>query len=73
MHKCDYHIVWTAKYRFRVLLGEVKELVEPDIKILCERKGSEIVGTLICLDCTHPEGYAPIFLQKPPALQVVVY
>lgn len=34
--KCDYHIVWTPKYRFRVLSGLVKDLVEPDIRLLSD-------------------------------------
>ena len=42
VYKCDYHIVWTPKYRYRVLFGEVKSLVEKDMRILCEWKGVEI-------------------------------
>ncbi|MEB2778655.1 IS200/IS605 family transposase, partial [Algoriphagus sp. D3-2-R+10] len=29
--KCDYHIVWVPKYRFRILKGAIKELVDQDI------------------------------------------
>jgi putative transposase len=29
---CEYHIVWTPKYRFRVLQGKVKEEVELSIR-----------------------------------------
>ena len=25
VYKCDYHIVWTPKYRYRVLFGEINE------------------------------------------------
>ena len=53
VYKCDYHIVWTAKYRFRVLFGEVKELVEQDIKMLCEWKGSEISAMNVQLNHVH--------------------
>jgi putative transposase len=34
--KCDYHIVWTPKYRYRVLKELVKDLVIHDIRLLCD-------------------------------------
>ena len=34
--RCDYHIVWTPNYRFRVLSGLVKALVEHDIRLLSD-------------------------------------
>ena len=40
--KCDYHIVFVSKYRFRVMTGVVKELREQDIKLLYEWKSYEI-------------------------------
>ena len=42
VYKCDYHIVWVPKYRFRVLTGQIKALIESDIRMLCEWKGCEI-------------------------------
>lgn len=42
VYKCDYHIVWVPKYRFRVLKGAVKELVEHDIRMLCQWKSCEV-------------------------------
>ncbi len=41
--KCDYHIVWTPKYRFRILSGLVKKLVDHDIKMLCDRKNCQVI------------------------------
>ena len=41
--KCDYHIVWTPKYRFRVLTGLVKDLVDHDIRMLAEWKSCEVI------------------------------
>src|ERR1019366_1492775 len=46
VYKCDYHIVWTPKYRFRVLFGELRSLVENDIRMLCEWKGVEVIELL---------------------------
>jgi len=53
VYKCDYHIVWTPKYRFRVLFGEVKSLVERDIRMLCEWKGSEVLELNVQIDHVH--------------------
>ena len=53
VYKCDYHLVWTPKYRFRVLFGEVKVLVENDLRMLCEWKGVEIIEMNVQLDHVH--------------------
>jgi len=53
VYKCDYHIVWTPKYRFRVLFGEVKGLVDHDMRMLCEWKGVEILEMNIQRDHIH--------------------
>lgn len=36
VYKCDYHIVFVPKYRFRILTGVIKTLLEHDIKMLSE-------------------------------------
>ena len=36
VYRCDYHIVFVPKYRFRILTGAVGELVERDIRVLSE-------------------------------------
>ena len=66
VYKCDYHIVWTPKYRFRVLFGEVKQLVEQDIKMLCEWKGSEVIELNIQVDHVH------LVVSIPPKVSVSV-
>ena len=53
VYKCDYHIVWTPKYRYRVLFGEVKSLVEKDMRTLCEWKGVEIQELNVQVDHIH--------------------
>lgn len=52
--ECDYHVVWTPKYRFRVLTGLVKDLVEHDIRMLCEWKGCEVIELNVQADHVHP-------------------
>ena len=64
VYKCDYHIVWTPKYRFRVLFGEVKILMENDICMLCEWKGVEVVELNIQIDHVH------IVCSIPPKVSV---
>ena len=53
VYKCDYHIVWTPKYRYRVLFGEVKSLVEKDLRMLWEWKGVEIIEMNVQVDHIH--------------------
>ena len=36
------HIVWTPKYRYRVLSGQVAEFLRNNIRSLCEWKQVEI-------------------------------
>jgi putative transposase len=43
VYKCDYHVVWTPEYRYKLLFGELKELLNHDIRMLCEWKGCEVV------------------------------
>ena len=64
--KCDYHIVWTPKYRFRILSGIVKEQVENDIKMLCEWKGCEVIELNVQLEHIH------LVVSIPPKVSVSV-
>ena len=66
VYKCDYHIVWTPKYRFRVLFGEVKSLVENDIRMLCEWKGVDILEMNVQIDHIH------LVCSIPPKVSVLV-
>jgi len=53
VYKCEYHIVWVPKYRFRILTGEIKKLVEEDIKMLCEWKRCEVQEMSVQSDHIH--------------------
>ena len=52
-YKCDYHIVWVPKYRLRILKGVIKELVEQDIRMLCQWKGCVVEELNIQEDHIH--------------------
>ena len=62
--KCDYHIVWVPKYRFRVMTGVVKELIEQDIKLLCEWKACEIEEMNVQQDHVH------LIVSIPPRISI---
>ena len=66
VYKCDYHIVWVPKYRFRILKGQVKTLIEEDIRILCEWKGCEIEEMSVQIDHIH------LVVSIPPKVSVSV-
>ncbi len=53
IYKCDYHIVWVPKYRFRVLKGQIKTLLEEDIRMLCEWKGCDVQELSVQEDHVH--------------------
>ena len=65
--KCDYHIVWTPKYRFRVLSGIIKDLVDHDIRMLTEWKGCEVIELNVQLDHIH------LVVSIPPKVSVSEY
>lgn len=48
-----YHIVWTPKYRYRVLTGQVADLLRDNIRSLCEWKRVEIKEMNIRQDHVH--------------------
>jgi len=62
--KCDYHIVWCPEYRFRILTGIVKDLVEHDIGLLSEWKGCEIIELNIQSDHIH------MIISIPPKVSI---
>src|SRR5688572_32739836 len=47
---CQYHIVWTPKYRFRILSGQVSEEVSRCIRAFCEHLKCEVVELNIQID-----------------------
>ncbi|MFC0877685.1 IS200/IS605 family transposase [Saccharicrinis sp. FJH2] len=53
IYSCSYHIVWTPKYRFRILEGKVKEIIESRISQVCEWYDVEIDEMSIMPDHVH--------------------
>jgi putative transposase len=53
IYKCDYHIVWVPKYGLRILTGTIRDLVDNDIRMLCEWNSSEVVELNVQADHIH--------------------
>ena len=64
IYRCDYHIVWTPKYRFRILEGIVKIQLEKDIEMLIELIGCEKKELNIQLDHKH------LIVSVPPKVSI---
>ena len=61
---CQYHVVWTPKYRFKVLKGKVALEIESSIRMFASMQGVEIAELSIQIDHVH------LILNIPPKLCV---
>ena len=61
---CQYHIVWTPKYRYKVLTGAVKDEVERCIRAFCEQMKCPIVEMNIQIDHVH------LIVMVPPKVAI---
>lgn len=64
VYKCDYHIVWVPKYRFRILKGHVKTMIEGDIRMLCEWKTCDVEELNVQINHIH------LVVSIPPKISV---
>ena len=64
---CEYHIVWTPKYRYRVIQGKVKEEVESCIREQSRQLGCEVVELNVQVDHVHA------LVQIPPKVAISEY
>lgn len=60
----QYHIVWTTKYRYRVLRGKVAERARELIRQGCEARGITIIQGTIGKEHVH------LLISCPPSLSV---
>ena len=67
VYQCNYHIVWTPKYRFRVLTGVIKEHLEHDTHVLWEWKEVEVIELSI------PEDHVHLVCSIPPKLSISTF
>lgn len=63
-YRCQYHIVWTPKYRHRILKGRVGQEVCRSIYIYSGMKRCRIVELNVQIDHVH------LLVRLPPSLSV---
>ena len=63
-HRCQYHIVWTPKYRYKILTGNLGKEVYRSIYIYCNMKKCKIVELNVQIDHIH------LLVRTPPSLSV---
>jgi putative transposase len=62
-----YHIVWTPKYRHRILIGAIKDSVENSIRLFSARLECEVVELNVQIDHVH------LLVMIPPKISVSAY
>ena len=50
---CKYHIVFAPKYRRKEIYGKLRQDIGKILRLLCERKGIEIIEAECCPDHIH--------------------
>lgn len=61
---CKYHIVFTPKYRRKIIFNQYRESVRENIRDLCKWKGVEIIEGHVCVDHVH------LLVSIPPKMAV---
>ena len=64
---CKYHIVFTSKYRRKIIYNQYRESLREIIKLLCKYKGVEILEGHLMPDHVH------LVLSIPPKLSVSAF
>lgn len=64
---CKYHIVFTPKYRRKIIYNQYRESLREIIKLLCKYKGVEILEGHLMPDHVH------LVLSIPPKLSVSAF
>ena len=59
-----YHLVWSTKYRYKVLLGDVRLRVRDIVRQVCHEKDVEIIHGVLSSDHVH------MFVSVPPKLAI---
>ena len=61
---CKYHIVFAPKYRRQDIYGKIRVDIGKMLRMLCDRKGMEIIEAELCKDHIH------MLVQIPPKYSV---
>jgi len=63
-YRCEFHFVWVPKYRYKVLVGNVKTRLKEVLYNLCDWNGIVLIEGSVCDDHVH------LYLSVPPKLSV---
>lgn len=66
-YRCQYHIVFSPKYRRKVIYGELRKEIGEIIRKLCNEKKVELIEAEACPDHIH------MLVSIPPYLSVVQF
>lgn len=64
---CKYHIVFTPKYRRKVIYNQLREDLREIIKLLCKYKGVEIIEGHLMPDHVH------LLVSIPPKISIAAF
>ena len=64
---CQYHILWTPKYRYRVMAGEIAEEASKSIRTHTERLKCEVIELNVRIDHVH------LLVMVPPKRSISDY
>ena len=49
-YRCQYHLVFTPKYRRKEVYGKIRQDIGEILRKLCKQKGVEIIEAKVCPD-----------------------
>lgn len=69
VYRCEYHFVWVPKYRYQILVNDVKKRLKEILVELCNWLDITIIEGAICSDHIHmylsvPPKYSPAYVMK---------
>ncbi|MEQ8173395.1 MAG: IS200/IS605 family transposase [Candidatus Eremiobacterota bacterium] len=69
IYRCEYHFVWVPKYRYQILLKDIKKRLKDILIELCEWLDIKILEGAVCSDHVHmyvsvPPKYSPSYVMK---------
>ena len=69
IYRCEYHFIWVPKYRYHVLVKEIKPRLKELLVELCNWLDVTIIEGAICSDHVHmylsvPPKYSPAHVMK---------
>ena len=65
--RCQYHIVFSPKYRRQEIFGKIRVEIGKIIRMLCEKKEVKIIEAELCKDHIH------MLVQIPPKISVSAF